>query len=91
MATPEHREFDVVLFGATGFVGRLTAAYLAEHALPGVRIALAGRDQLRLEALRRQLPRGARDWEIVIADSSEPPSLAAMSARARVIATTVGP
>ena len=81
----------MVLFGATGFVGRLTAAYLAEHALPGVRIALAGRDQLRLEALRRQLPRGARDWEIVIADSSEPPSLAAMSARARVIATTVGP
>ena len=37
------REFDLVLVGATGFVGRLTAAHLAEHAPSTVRIALAGR------------------------------------------------
>ena len=94
MATPgarAEREFDVVLFGATGFVGRLTAAYLAENAPAEARIALAGRDELRLEALRRQLPRGARDWAILLADSSEPTTLAALAARTRVVATTVGP
>ncbi|MBK8758177.1 MAG: saccharopine dehydrogenase NADP-binding domain-containing protein [Actinomycetales bacterium] len=85
------REFDIVLFGATGFVGRLTAAYLAEHAGHEVRIALAGRDRRRLEALRRQLPRGASEWGIVEADATEPTTLAAIAARARVVATTVGP
>ena len=75
MTNRSDREFDIVLFGATGFVGRLTAAYLAEHAGPDVRIALAGRDRLRLEALRRQLPRGASEWAIVEADATEPLSL----------------
>ena len=91
MTNRSDREFDIVLFGATGFVGRLTAAYLAEHAGPDVRIALAGRDRLRLEALRRQLPRGASEWAIVEADATEPTTLAAIASRARVVATTVGP
>ena len=42
------RTHDVVVFGATGFVGRLTAAYLAEAAPAGTRIALAGRSRARL-------------------------------------------
>ena len=41
----DHRAFDVVVYGATGFVGALTAAHLAEHAPPGTRIALAGRSR----------------------------------------------
>jgi len=85
------RDLDIVLFGATGFVGRLTAAYLAEHAPEGVRVGLAGRSQYRLEALRRQLPRAASDWPIVVADASEPASLAALAERTKVVATTVGP
>ena len=44
----EAREFDIVLFGATGFVGRLTARHLAAEADPTVRIALAGRSLPRL-------------------------------------------
>ena len=45
------RELDLILLGATGFVGRLTAGYLAEHAPPGLRIGLAGRSEKRLAAV----------------------------------------
>ena len=85
------REFDVVVFGATGFAGELTARYLAEHAPPGTRIALAGRSQAKLEQTRAQLPAAAKDWPLIVADSDSPASLDAMAARTRVVATTVGP
>ena len=49
------RELDIVLYGATGFVGALTAAHLADHAGPNVKVALAGRSHARLEALRADL------------------------------------
>lgn len=88
--TDEDREFDIVLFGATGFVGRLTAAYLAEHAPAGTRIALAGRSASKLEAVRETLP-SAADWQLIEADAADPATLTAMVARARVVATTVGP
>lgn len=52
------RPYDVVLYGATGFVGTLTAAYLAAHAPEGVRWALAGRSRGKLERLRAELAAG---------------------------------
>jgi short subunit dehydrogenase-like uncharacterized protein len=82
---------DIVVFGATGFVGRLVAGYLAGHAPRNVRIALAGRSLDKLERTREQLGRAAADWPLVVADSSDPASLTAMAAGARVVATTVGP
>jgi short subunit dehydrogenase-like uncharacterized protein len=82
---------DIVVFGATGFVGRLVAGYLAGYAPRTVRIALAGRSLDKLERTREQLGRAAEDWPLVVADSSDPPSLTAMAAGARVVATTVGP
>ncbi|MFT4041904.1 MAG: saccharopine dehydrogenase NADP-binding domain-containing protein [Gordonia sp. (in: high G+C Gram-positive bacteria)] len=85
------REFDVVVFGATGFVGELTARYLAEHAPEGTRIALGGRSQARLAQVRDRLPTRASEWPLIVADSSSPASLDAMVARTRVVATTVGP
>lgn len=85
------REFDVVVFGATGFVGELIARYLAEHAPAGTRIALAGRSEAKLERIRAQLPGAAKDWPLIVADSDSPASLDAMAARTRVVATTVGP
>ena len=88
---PDIREFDVVVFGATGFVGELTARYLAEHAPAGTRIALAGRSETKLADTRRRLPDAARNWPLIVADSSSPASLDAMVARTRVICTTVGP
>lgn len=85
------REFDVVVFGATGFVGILTADYLARHAPAGTRIALAGRSQDKLTKARKTLPASAQDWPLIIADADSASSLDAMAARTRVVCTTVGP
>jgi short subunit dehydrogenase-like uncharacterized protein len=85
------RELDVVVFGATGFVGRLVAGYLADHAPPGVRIGLAGRSERRLADVRAGLGAGAAAWPLLVADSGDPASLAALARAARVVATMVGP
>lgn len=84
------REFDIVLYGATGFVGKLTAAYLAK-AGGDARIALAGRSQDKLLDVRRSLGEKAQSWPIIVADSSDPSSLDAMVARTQVLVSTVGP
>ncbi|MEG8180610.1 enoyl-ACP reductase [Nocardia terpenica] len=85
------REFDVVLFGATGFVGRLTADYLASAAPDGARIALAGRSPEKLTAVRDELGPAAANWPLLVADSSDQAALDALAARTRVVVTTVGP
>ncbi|MEE6178563.1 saccharopine dehydrogenase family protein [Mycobacterium sp. 050134] len=87
-ATP--REFDLVLYGATGFVGKLTAEYLATAA-GDARIALAGRSTDRLRAIRDGLGEPARSWGLVAADAASPSTLNEMAARAQVVVTTVGP
>jgi short subunit dehydrogenase-like uncharacterized protein len=78
------RTYDIVLFGASGFTGALTAAYLAKAAGPGTRWAVAGRDRAKLERLGLDAP-------ILIADAADPASLAALARRTRVLVTTVGP
>ncbi|MEU7488226.1 saccharopine dehydrogenase NADP-binding domain-containing protein [Streptomyces sp. NPDC042319] len=88
------RTYDVVLFGATGFAGRLTAAHLAAHAPEGCRWALAGRDKSKLERLRAELAAShpaCADLPLVHADAADPESLRAVAAATRVLATTVGP
>jgi short subunit dehydrogenase-like uncharacterized protein len=85
------RTHDVVVFGATGFVGKLVAAYLAEHAPEGTRIALAGRSERRLEEVRSALPARARDWPLVVADAADPDSLRTLAESTTVVASTVGP
>ncbi len=84
------REFDIVLYGATGFVGKLTAEYLA-RAGGDARIALAGRSQGKLLAVRETLGDKAQAWPIIAADASQPSTLNAMAARTQVVVTTVGP
>lgn len=84
------REFDIVIYGATGFVGKLTAEYLAT-AGGGARIALAGRSPERLAAIRATLGETAQSWPIITADAGSPSSLDAMAARTLVVVTTVGP
>ena len=84
------RELDIVLYGATGFVGKLTAEYLA-RAGGTARIGLAGRSTERLLAVRESLGEAARDWPLIAADAASPSSLNDMAARARVVVTTVGP
>lgn len=76
------REFDVVLFGATGFTGRLVAEYLAKQ--KPKRWAIAGRNRDKLAALGLDVP-------IVIADAMDPAACAEVARRTRVVCTTVGP
>ncbi|MFD6415466.1 saccharopine dehydrogenase family protein [Streptomyces sp. NPDC060194] len=87
MAGPD-RTYDVVLFGATGFVGRLTARHLADRIPEGCRWALAGRSKEKLERLRDEL---GVEVELVTADTGEADSLRELAGSTRVLATTVGP
>ncbi|BBC31410.1 Saccharopine dehydrogenase [Streptomyces graminofaciens] len=84
------RAYDIVLFGATGFVGELTAEYLAAHAPEGLRWAIAGRSEKKLDALRERLP-GGSEIGVLTADVADPASLRELALHARVVATTVGP
>ncbi|GAB3201150.1 saccharopine dehydrogenase NADP-binding domain-containing protein [Nocardioides hungaricus] len=90
------REYDVVLFGATGFTGGLTAEYLAQHAPDGLRWALAGRNRAKLEAVRDRLrdrlgDQGGGDVPLLHADATDRVSLADVADATRVVITTVGP
>jgi short subunit dehydrogenase-like uncharacterized protein len=85
--TAAQREFDIVLYGASGFVGKLTAEYLA-RAGGAARIALAGRSAERLQAVRDGI---GKDWPVIVADASRPATLDEMAARTQVVVTTVGP
>lgn len=81
--------FDVTLFGATGFTGSLTAEYLAEHLPTDARWAVAGRDADKLETLVARL--NGNKPEIVLADTSRYPTIKAMAEGTRVLISTVGP
>ena len=87
------RPYDIVVFGATGFTGGLTAEYLARHA-PGARWALAGRNRDKLEAVRSRLavidPRLA-ELPLLQAEKDDPASLRMMAESAQVVISTVGP
>jgi short subunit dehydrogenase-like uncharacterized protein len=83
------RDFTIIVYGATGFTGRLVAEYLA-GGYPGLNWAMAGRSQAKLEQVRAEIGAPAA-LPLVVADASDPASLAAMAARADVVITTVGP
>ena len=85
------REHDLVVLGATGFVGRLLAAYLARQAPAGLRVALAGRSRERLEGVRADLPAGAHTWPLVVCDATDAAQVEALARSTRVVVTTVGP
>ncbi|MEV6693909.1 saccharopine dehydrogenase NADP-binding domain-containing protein [Micromonospora sp. NPDC051196] len=92
MAT--ERAYDIVLFGATGFTGGLTAEYLARHAPPGLRWAIAGRNPDKLATVRDRLAAidaGQATLPLLTADVTDPASLRAVADAARVVASTVGP
>ena len=84
------REFDIAIYGASGFTGKLVAEYLAGcvKADPQLRVALAGRDAGKLAAVNAEI--GAQ-FPVIAADSGNSASLAGLARRARVVLTTVGP
>ena len=85
------RSLDIVLFGATGFVGRLTARHLAAEADPALRIALAGRSLTRLQDVARDLGGAASQWPLVVVDATDEAAVTDLAARAWIVVTTVGP
>jgi short subunit dehydrogenase-like uncharacterized protein len=87
------RPHDVVVFGATGFTGALTAEYLA-GAGDGTRWALAGRSRFKLEAVRNRcaaVNATAGDVPLIVADVQDAASMRAMAESTKVVITTVGP
>lgn len=85
------REFDVIVYGATGFTGRLVAEYLVERYADGsVKWAMGGRSLSKLQEVRDLIGAPA-DTPLVTANADDPASLKAMVERATVILTTVGP
>ncbi len=82
------RDHDIVVYGASGFVGVLVAQYLAGHAPAGTRIALAGRSEAKLAEVRRKL---GVDWPILVADAADTPALQRIAISTQVVLTTVGP
>jgi len=85
------REHDLVLLGATSFVGALTAAHLARYAPPGTRVALAGRDRERLARVRAGLPAPADAWPLLVVDVTDAPALRRVAAATTALVSTVGP
>ncbi len=85
-------EFDLIVYGASGFTGRLVAEYLSLRYGSGgeVRWAMAGRDAAKLAAVRDEIG-AAASTPLVIADASDPASIKAMVGRTRAVITTVGP
>ncbi|MEM1190086.1 MAG: saccharopine dehydrogenase NADP-binding domain-containing protein [Pseudomonadota bacterium] len=87
----QNREFDVVVFGATGFTGRLVAEYLAKsYAGSDLRWAMAGRSPVKLLAVRNEIG-ASDDTPLIQADSADRASLDSMCSRAKVVLSTAGP
>jgi short subunit dehydrogenase-like uncharacterized protein len=83
------RPYDVVVFGATGFTGALTAQYLAENADPGTRWAIAGRSRPKLEDVRARI--NQPELPILEADIGDADSMRSLAEATKVLITTVGP
>ncbi len=85
------REFDLIIWGASGFTGRLVAEYLYHNygVNQEVKWAMAGRNKEKLEQVRTEV--AGNEVPLVLADSHDAASLSAMAQRTKVICTTVGP
>jgi short subunit dehydrogenase-like uncharacterized protein len=82
------REFDIIVYGATGYTGRLVAEYLKDKT--GLKWAMAGRSLSKLQEIRDEIG-AAADTPLIVANSDDPASLDAMCQRTKVVLTTVGP
>lgn len=88
------KEFDIVVFGATSFVGRILCRYLQDvYGTEGrsLRWAIAARSAARLEELKRELGPAAATLPVIVADAADVAGLRALVARTRVVVSTVGP
>jgi short subunit dehydrogenase-like uncharacterized protein len=89
----ETPEFDVIIYGSTGYTGRLVAEYMVQQygaSADAPKWAMAGRSLKKLEEVR-DLIGAPKDIPLVVADSDDPASIDMMASRTRVVLTTVGP
>jgi len=84
------RDFDLIVYGATGFTGRLVAEYLSTYPTGSIRWAMAGRSRAKLAEIR-DLIGAPPDLPLMIADADRPETLRALVERTTVVLTTVGP
>ena len=85
------RKYDIVVYGATGYTGRLVAEYLTSHyGQSGPKWAMAGRSAAKLAAVRDLIGAPA-DTPLIEANSDDAASMQALAESARVVLTTVGP
>ena len=83
------KKYDIILFGATGFTGKLVAYYISTHsALEGISWAIAGRDENKLKEIQQGL---ADTPDVIIADVEDSDSLKRMASLTKIIMNTVGP
>jgi len=87
------RPYDLVLFGATGFTGGLTAEYLSAHGPAEMKWALVGRNRGKLEAVKERLAASSQAPapELIEADAADPEAMRKVAEATRVVVTTVGP
>lgn len=87
------KSFDLIIYGASSFVGQILTHYLVEHVGVNndVRWAIAGRSASKLKQLKESLGTAATELPVIIADAADGETLAAMCQSTRVIVTTVGP
>lgn len=84
-----NRRYDVILYGATGFVGQQTVDYFAKHTHPNeVNWAIAGRNRQKLESIKQKL---GIDRDILVADSQDPVAVDSLVSQTRVLLNTAGP
>ena len=89
----DSREFDIIVYGATGYTGRLVAEYLDQHygnRKDSPSWAMAGRSLTKLQEVRDEIG-ASEDTALIVANSDDPASLEAMCERGKVVLTTVGP
>ena len=84
------RDYDVVLYGASGFTGKQTVEYFAQHGGP-IRWAIAGRNKAKLEAVKTQIGDAVKAIDVLVADSQDQAAIDAIVSRTRVLLTTAGP
>lgn len=92
MTDQSDKDFDLIVWGASGFVGELICEYLVDHYKDaGVKWAMGGRSQSKLEGVRGRLGPGAAQVPIVTGDALDKAALDQIVPRAKVIVSTVGP
>lgn len=88
----QNRDYDVVLYGASGFTGKQTVEYFAKSLRPGeLRWAIAGRNRQKLEAVKAEIGSSVKDVDVLVADSNDQAAVDSMVSRTRVLLTTAGP